>query len=85
MQLAGIHEYLTESSVDVADSQVAIVLHAVDRIAGFPEQGRPGRRRGTRELVITGTPYTVAYRLKSRIIEILAILHGARRWPRSFS
>jgi plasmid stabilization system protein ParE len=38
-----------------------------------------------RELVIVNTPYIVAYRIKDRsTIEILAILHGKRRWPDSF-
>lgn len=46
--------------------------------------GRPGRVKKTRELVVVRTPYIAAYRVKGRKIQILRILHGARRWPVSF-
>jgi addiction module RelE/StbE family toxin len=48
----------------------------------FPEAGRPGRIRGARELVIPQTPYIAAYRADGERIEILRVLHGARRWPK---
>ena len=47
--------------------------------------GRVGRVRGTRELVIAGTPYIAAYRVKGRVILILRILHGAQLWPETMS
>ncbi len=55
----------------------------VERLARFPEIGRPGRVEGTRELVITGTPYIAAYSLAGARILILRILHGAQQWPGS--
>ncbi len=51
-------------------------------LAIYPEIGRPGRVRGTRELVITGTPYIAAYRFAGDALTILRLLHGARLWPR---
>ncbi len=39
---------------------------------------------GTRELVITGTPYIAAYRVRPQRIEVLRIIHGAQRWPKRF-
>ncbi|RWK60187.1 MAG: hypothetical protein EOR78_27870 [Mesorhizobium sp.] len=33
------------------------------------------------ELVISGTPYVVAYRMKDTKIEVLFIQHWAREWP----
>jgi toxin ParE1/3/4 len=50
-------------------------------LAIHPEIGRPGRVRGTRELVITGTPYIAAYRFAGDVVTVLRLLHGARRWP----
>ena len=47
-------------------------------------QGRPGRVKGTRELVVVRTPYIVAYRVKKGAIQILRVLHGARLWPEGF-
>ena len=52
-------------------------------LAIYPEVGRPGRVRGTRELVVTETPCIAAYRFAGDVLAILRLLHGARRWPRT--
>jgi toxin ParE1/3/4 len=57
------------------------IVKAVSILATFPETDRPGRRPGTRELVIPRTPYIAAYRINGEAIEILRIVRGARRWP----
>jgi toxin ParE1/3/4 len=51
----------------------------------FPNRGRAGRIAGTRELVVSGTPYIVAYRVASDRTIVLRILHAARRWPTSMN
>ena len=45
--------------------------------------GRSGRVKGTRELVITGTPFVIIYRLKMQLsqVQVLRVLHYARQWP----
>ena len=53
----------------------------VEGLAQFPEMGRPGRIEGTRELVISGTPYIAAYRIAGETVRILRVLHGAQQWP----
>ncbi len=58
------------------------IRRAVDHLGNHPEAGRPGRVSGTRELVVSDTPYIVPYRVRNDRVEILRILHGARRWPR---
>jgi toxin ParE1/3/4 len=83
-QLAAAHKYVAEDNQTAADQQITVVMRAVDQLAGFPQMGRPGRVNGTRELVISGTPLVIAYRLRDTSIRILAVLHGARRWPRRF-
>ncbi len=45
--------------------------------------GRKGRVAETRELVTPGTPYIVVYRITVRV-EVLAIVHAARAWPKNF-
>ena len=47
----------------------------------FPEMGHPGRIDGTRELVISNTPYIAAYRIADNSVRILRVLHGAQQWP----
>jgi toxin ParE1/3/4 len=46
--------------------------------------GRPGRVIGTRELIVPGTPYVVAYRVRESTMEVLAVMHSAQQWPTSF-
>lgn len=60
------------------------LLNACAQIRSFPDSGRPGRVEGTREVVLTGTPYIAAYKVGDALITILAIIHGARRWPKRF-
>jgi toxin ParE1/3/4 len=52
-----------------------------DSLADFPERGRPGRVQGTREVLVTGTPYLIAYVVGGDVVTILAIVHHAQRWP----
>ena len=50
-----------------------------------PHMGRIGRVYGTRELVVTGTPFILPYRISGQHIQILAVFHGARQWPENFN
>jgi addiction module RelE/StbE family toxin len=83
-QLKAAFDFISEENVSAAEKQVNIIERAVQQLTDFPEMGRPGRAYGTRELVIQSTPYIAAYRLKGSTVEILALLHGARRWPAQF-
>ena len=84
-QLADVYAYISQSSPGAAESQVKLVVSATKTLGEFPEIGRLGRRRGTRELVIPGTPYIVVYRIRLSSVRVLAVMHGAQRWPRSFA
>lgn len=79
--LVAARAYIAMDSPPVAERQVVRVMSAVRSLVRFPDSGRPGRRVGTRELVIGGTPYIVPYRVRGDAIEILRVLHGRRRWP----
>jgi toxin ParE1/3/4 len=60
------------------------IWNSVDMLARHPMAGRAGRVPGTRELVITGTPIIVAYRIEKNEVRVLAVLHAAREWPEEF-
>jgi toxin ParE1/3/4 len=81
LDLASARAYIARDSLPAADRQFERVLAAVAGLLQFPEIGRPGRRTGTRELVVSRTPYIVAYRLRRDVIEILRVMHGWQRWP----
>jgi toxin ParE1/3/4 len=80
-QLESAHEYVARDNPSAADETIERILLAVEVLERHPQIGRKGRVPRTRELVVTGTPFLVAYRVKADQIEILAVLHGARRWP----
>lgn len=46
-----------------------------------PLIGRVGEIEGTRELVLAGISYIVAYRVHRERIEVLFVQHAAREWP----
>jgi toxin ParE1/3/4 len=73
-----------ESSRTAADTMLDRIFSAVEVLERFPGAGRPGRIPGTRELVIVPTPFLIAYRVRRSSIQILALLHGARKWPGAF-
>jgi toxin ParE1/3/4 len=53
-------------------------------LGSFPEIGRVGRIKNTRELIIKYTDYIVAYEIKNNKIIILTVRHGKRLWPKFF-
>lgn len=57
------------------------IVASVQQLATFPVSGRPGRVAGTRELVVSNTPFIVAYAVAKTRVVILALYHGAQRWP----
>ena len=77
-------DYVKAASPAHAGAQLDRILDAAYNLVRFPDLGRRGRIPGTRELIIPDTPFLLAYRVRRSQIEILAVLHGARRWPEKF-
>ena len=82
--LESAFEYLAQDDAVAAGAVVDRIFSAIEVLERHPQMGRSGRVPRTRELVVTGTPFVVAYRVRKDRIEILAVLHGARRWPERF-
>lgn len=68
------------AAVEVRDE----IERRVTLLADQPYLGRIGQCADTRELVIPGLSYIVAYRARNEVIEILRVLHTARMWPERF-
>ena len=78
--LQSLRSYIARDKPSAARKQVEIILTAAAGLAHFPDSGRPGRKTGTRELVIGKTPYLAIYRTQGGALEILRILHGRQSW-----
>ncbi len=83
-QLLRLDDYIFERSPKGAERVVDDIYDAVNLLQNLPFLGREGRVKGTREIVISKTPYVVAYRIQRETIQILAVIHGAQRWPETF-
>jgi len=82
--LIEIHNYIANDKPGAAQSVAERIKHETSLLKENPGAGRPGRVEGTRELVVSGLPYIIPYRVKNNVIEILRVLHAARKWPNKF-
>jgi toxin ParE1/3/4 len=78
---AAIVEYIRQQNSSAAERVAHTIYEGVAALALFPNQGRPGRTKGTRELVFAPLPFVAVYRVKDEAVEIARVLHGAQRWP----
>ena len=85
-ELYRIVSSLEESNPDYAQRVYQAIQTTAGNLASFPNLGRPGRVKGTREIVVPKLPYILPYRdveAENRI-EILAVMHASQEWPSSF-
>ncbi|ABF40129.1 Addiction module toxin, RelE/StbE [Candidatus Koribacter versatilis Ellin345] len=81
-QLDNVHDYIAlTNSVDVAAAIRLHIIETLQQLLPFPMSGRAGRVPGTRELVIPKTPFVAVYTVQKTRILVLAVYHGAQRWP----
>jgi toxin ParE1/3/4 len=79
--LNAVAEYISRDNPIAAARAVAAIVKAVENLERFPASGRPGRISGTRELVVSGTPYIVPYRVRGDVVQLIRVFHAARKWP----
>ena len=73
--------YIAQHNPQAAADMVEKIEKAAQLLTDFPAMGRPGRVSGTRELVVTDTPYIVPYRVRGKTVHILRVFHTSRKWP----
>ena len=79
--------YIARDNPAAAERVGRRLLTVVASLAQQPRLGRPGRVAGTRELAIPRLPYVAVYRIieaspsTGGTVEVLRVIHGARRWP----
>lgn len=75
------YNYTCEQLTPEAASNLVIrIQSATEQLTNYPMMGRPGRVKGTRELVIPQSPYIIIYRVRTNV-EILRVLHGSQQYP----
>jgi len=79
--LNAAYDYVAEAAPDAAEVIIERIEKSLESLRQFPEMERPGRVKDTREVVVPRTPFILPYRVRKNRIEILAVLHSARRWP----
>jgi len=82
--LEALGDHIARDDPAAATRIVARIFDQTDGLVAHPDIGRPGRIPGIRELVVKDTPYIVPYRVRDAEAELLAVFHGARRWPEKF-
>jgi toxin ParE1/3/4 len=74
-------EYIAADSPTVANQVAQKTWDSVQLLREHPRIGRPGRVKGTREMVISGLPYIIPYIEENGAVFILRILHSSMKWP----
>lgn len=83
--IEAIGDHIARDNPAAAARVVTRIFDQADLLAAHPHAGRAGRVPGTRELVVSDTPFILPYRIHEEAVEILAVFHGARQWPESFN
>ncbi len=83
-QLEQAYDYIAESNPCVAEEVAQHVIDSTEMLGRHPAAGRTGRIDGTREFSVSKTPFVVAYAVIDETVWVLAVYHGARKWPERF-
>jgi addiction module RelE/StbE family toxin len=79
----GIVDYIAQENILAAVEIGDAIERQTEALQKFPDIGRPGRIKGTRELVIKGLSYIVCYATDDSSVTVLRVLHGRQQWPKN--
>ena len=78
--MLAVWEHIAIDNISAADQVIDRFTAAFERIASFPESGAPfDHPRGMFRIVVV-TPYLIFYRTIGNEVDIVRVLHSARRW-----
>lgn len=80
-RLDEIGAYIAYENPVAAAKVVGRLIAATERLADYPQSGRPGRLGNTREVVLPDFPYTIPYRVIGDRVHVITVLHAAQKWP----
>jgi len=70
-----IETYIAEDNPATAVDIVVTIIKAVSLLGAQQGLGRVGRVPGTKELIVSGLPYIVPYRVKDGEVQVLRVYH----------
>lgn len=73
--------YVFQENPTTAQELIIKIQNAANQLQKYPFMGKNGRVEGTRELIISNSPYILIYRVKEESVEVLRILHTSKRYP----
>jgi toxin ParE1/3/4 len=78
--LLAIWEYIAVDNILAADRMIDRFTAAFERAAAFPQAGQKYEHaKGDFRIVVVGN-YLVFYKIAGDEVDIVRVLHGARRW-----
>ena len=78
--LLSIVDYIAQDNPDAADRLADEIEAKTARLPTHPKLYKPGRMKGTREMVVRPN-YLVVYAIETDSISVLRVLHAAQQWP----
>ena len=79
--LENVYKFVLNDSPAAAKKTAEIILESIEQIQRYPELGRSGRLPTIREFIIPRSALIFIYRIHKNNIELISILHSARKWP----
>lgn len=79
--LAQAVDYIAKDNPAAAQGVARAIFETVQSLKTYPQIGKPWRIEGVRTVVVPRTPYSVRYRVRGEVVEILRIHHQSQRWP----
>lgn len=74
------YRYYLQRNPEAARRMRQAVMDGAQRLRAHPKIGKPGRVEGSRELVISGTPFLLVYDENPARVEILHVYDGRQDW-----
>ena len=76
-----ISDYLLSVSPTSWERLVTRIEAVTEYLLQFPRMGKMGLVSGTREFVLSGTPYIIAFRVREDVVQVLSIRDGRMQLP----
>ena len=78
--LLAIIAYIAHDNPDAAEKLADEIEAKADQLPKRPKLYKPGRMKGTREIIVRPN-YVMVYAIEGETITILRVLHAAQQWP----